>query len=83
MLSLFRESGGGDKPVHAGTKVCWGEDEAAARRTAHQLWPNEQLPGELAQELPTPRHFEQATSLVTEEMVGEALPCGPDPEKHL
>jgi G6PDH family F420-dependent oxidoreductase len=83
MLSLFRESGGGDKPAHAGTKVCWGEDEAAARETAHRLWPNEQLPGELAQELPTPRHFEQASSLVTEEMVGEALPCGPDPEKHL
>ncbi|HEX2183783.1 MAG TPA: LLM class F420-dependent oxidoreductase [Rubrobacteraceae bacterium] len=83
MLSLFRESGGGDKPAHAGTKVCWGEDEAAAHETAHRLWPNEQLPGELAQELPTPRHFEQASSLVTEEMVGEALPCGPDPEKHL
>src|SRR3712207_5388589 len=83
MLSLFRESGGGDKPAHAGTKVCWGEDEAAARRTAHRLWPNEQLPGELAQELPSPRHFEQASSLVKEEMVGAAIPCGPDPEKHL
>ena len=33
--------------------------------------------------LPTPAHFEQATQLVTEEMVGEAFPCGPDPEKHL
>jgi G6PDH family F420-dependent oxidoreductase len=83
MLSLFRESGGRNKPAHAGTKVCWGEDEAAARKTSHRLWPNELLPGELAQELPTPRHFEQASSLVTEEMVGEALPCGPDPEKHL
>jgi len=83
MLSLFRESGGGSKPAHAGTKVCWSEDEAAARKTAHRLWPNEQLPGELAQELPTPRHFEQASSLVTEEMMAEAVPCGPDPEEHL
>jgi G6PDH family F420-dependent oxidoreductase len=83
MLSLFRESGGANKPAHAGTKACWGEDEAAARETAHRLWPNELLPGELAQELPTPRHFEQASSLVTEEMVAEAIPCGPDPEKHL
>ena len=46
-------------------------------------WRNEALPGELAQELPVPAHFEQATQLVTEEMVGEAFSCGPDPEKHL
>jgi G6PDH family F420-dependent oxidoreductase len=83
MVNLFRESGGGSKPAHAGTKVCWGADEAEARKTAHRLWPNEGLPGELAQVLPTPRHFEQASTLVTEEMMGEAVPCGPDPEKHL
>jgi hypothetical protein len=53
-----------------------------AIRTAHKIWPNEALPGELAQELPTPTHFEQATSLVTEEMVAEAFACGPDPERH-
>lgn len=81
-VSLFRESGGGDKPAHAGTKVCWSEDESQARKTAHRIWANEQLPGELAQELPTPRHFEQATQLVTEEMVAEAMVCGPDPERH-
>lgn len=82
MISKFRSSGGEGKPTHAGTKVCWDEDESKARSTAHRLWPNEQLPGELAQELPTPRHFEQATSLVTEEMIAEAFPCGPDPELH-
>ena len=83
IVELFRFSGGGDKPAHTGTKVCFMEDEAAARKTAHWLWANEQLPGELAQELPTPQHFEQATSLVTEEMVAEAVVCGPDPERHV
>lgn len=82
LVSLFRSSGGADKPAHGGAKVCWGEDEKEARRTAHRLWPNEQLPGQLAQELPTPAHFEQASSLVTEDMVAEAVPCGPDPERH-
>ncbi|MCA1729395.1 MAG: TIGR03557 family F420-dependent LLM class oxidoreductase [Actinobacteria bacterium] len=48
-----------------------------------RLWRNEALPGELAQELPVPAHFEQVTQLVTQEMVGEAFSCGPDPEKHL
>jgi G6PDH family F420-dependent oxidoreductase len=79
VVGLFRSSGGGDKPAHTGTKVCFMEDEAAARKTAHRLWANEQLPGELL----TPQHFEQATSPVTEEMVAEAMVCGPDPERHI
>ncbi|MEW6636273.1 MAG: LLM class F420-dependent oxidoreductase, partial [Actinomycetota bacterium] len=83
MVKQFREAGGGDKVAHAGTKVCWSESEEQGVKTAHRLWSNEQLPGELAQELPSPRHFEQAAQLVTEEMVAQATPCGPDPEKHL
>jgi G6PDH family F420-dependent oxidoreductase len=69
--------------VQGGIKVCWGEDEAWARKTAHRLWPNDALPGELAQILPTPQHFEQASQLVTEEMIAEATPCGPDIERHI
>ena len=82
MLNLFRESGGGDKVAHAGSKVCYGEDEAECRRISHQTWPNESLPGELAQELPTVAHFDQATSIVTEDMVAGGVVCGPDPEQH-
>jgi hypothetical protein len=44
------------------------------------VWPNEALPGELAQVLPTPSHFEQATQLVTPDMV--EVPVGPDLDKH-
>jgi G6PDH family F420-dependent oxidoreductase len=82
LVERYRAAGG-EGPVHAGTKVCYGSDEAEARRTAHRLWPNEVLPGELAQVLPTPEHFEQAASLVTEDMVAEAVPCGPDLERHI
>jgi hypothetical protein len=39
---------------------------------------NDHPPGELAQVLPTPRHFEQASTLVTRDQVAEAVPCGPD-----
>jgi G6PDH family F420-dependent oxidoreductase len=83
LVALFRSSGGGAKPAHAGMKACWSEDEEKARRTAHSLWATEVLPGELGQELPTPAHYEEASSLVTEEMVAEAFPCGPDAAKHL
>ncbi len=64
-------------------KVCFSEDEARARRTMHELWPNEGLPGELAQVLPTPEHFEQASELVTEEMLAADTPCGPDLDQHI
>jgi G6PDH family F420-dependent oxidoreductase len=83
LIGRFRSNGGGDKVVQAGMKVCWGPDEAEARRAVSRLWPNEGLPGELAQVLPTPEHFEQATELVTEEMLAEAVPCGPDLERHV
>ena len=82
-VSRFREGGGGDKPVHAGAKVCFGADEAACRETAHRLWPNEAMPGELAQILPTPAHFEQTAELVTEELVAQSVVCGPDLDRHV
>src|SRR5947209_6354730 len=82
-VAAFRKKAGPGKVVAGGMKVCWAEDERGARATAHRLWPNEQLPGELSQILPTPAHFEQACELVTEEMVAEAIPCGPDLERHV
>jgi G6PDH family F420-dependent oxidoreductase len=82
LISCFRSGGGGDKVVQGGLKVCYGSDEAQARKTVRRLWPSEGLPGELAQVLPMPEHFEQATELVTEELLAEAIPCGPDLERH-
>jgi G6PDH family F420-dependent oxidoreductase len=78
-IDLYRAEGG-TGPVHAGTKVCYGPDEDAARKTAHRLWPNEALPGELAQVLPTPSHFEQACELVTPDQL--STPVGPDLDQH-
>jgi G6PDH family F420-dependent oxidoreductase len=82
-VELFRREGGEGKLVAGGMKVCWDEREDRARATAHRVWPSEVLPGELAQVLPTPAHFEQACQLVTEDMVAEAIPCGPDLERHV
>jgi G6PDH family F420-dependent oxidoreductase len=82
-VQRFRAAAGEGKLVQGGLKVCWGEDEARARRTAYELWANEGLPGELAQVLPTPKHFEQANTLVSEELATADIPCGPDVEKHI
>ncbi|MEU4199977.1 LLM class F420-dependent oxidoreductase [Streptomyces sp. NPDC045470] len=82
-VERFRRGGGGNKPVLGGVKVCWNQDRDEAVRTAHHLWANEQLPGELPQILPTPRHFEQASQLVTPERVAEAVTCGDDVDAHV
>jgi G6PDH family F420-dependent oxidoreductase len=83
LLKTFRSAAGTDKVAQGGLKVCWAPDEAQARRTAYRLWPNDLIPGEAAQLLPLPRHFGQLAELVTEEMVGESVACGPDPERHI
>jgi G6PDH family F420-dependent oxidoreductase len=79
-IGRYRENGG-TGPVHAGTKVCFMADEDEARRTVHRLWPNEALPGELAQVLPTPAHFEQACELVQPDQL--STPVGPDLDRHI
>ena len=82
-VRAYRSAGGEGKLVQGGTKVCWGENAEAALAHVTRLWPNEGLPGELAQILPTPEHFEQAARLVTPEMLADEVVCGPDVDQHV
>ncbi|HEY0890345.1 MAG TPA: TIGR03557 family F420-dependent LLM class oxidoreductase [Nocardioides sp.] len=82
LLDLFRETSGG-KPAAAGFKAAYASSEEEGVRHAHRLWATSGLPGELAQVLATPRHFEQAAQLVTPEMTRDSLVCGPDLERHV
>lgn len=77
------EDAGGKGPRYGQMTVCWGQDRDAALETAHRIWPNSGLPGELGQELPTPAHFEQAVKLVTPEKIAESVVVGPDAEAYL
>jgi G6PDH family F420-dependent oxidoreductase len=72
-----------DKPTQAGYKVCVADTEDEGVKIAHQLWANAGLPGELSQVLPSPKHFEQASELVTEDMTRESITCGKDVGKHV
>ena len=82
LLEAYAESGGRG-PRYGQATVCWAETEEAAVETAHRQWPNAGIKGELSQELPTPTHFEQAAQMVEPEDLGESLPLGPDPERHI
>ena len=81
LLDLFRETSGG-KPAMGGLKAAWAATEEEGVEHAHRLWATSGLPGELAQILPTPKHFEQAAELVTPEMTRSSLVCGPDIDRH-
>jgi G6PDH family F420-dependent oxidoreductase len=83
LLGTFRSAGGAGKPTQAGYKVCWSDDDAAAVATAHRLWANSGLPGECAQVLPSPRHFEQLSQLVTPDMTRESIAYGNDVQRHV
>ncbi len=82
MVRLFRKTGDPNRPVQGGMKVCWAPSEDAGAQTAARLWSNELLPGQLAQTLPRPQDFADASTLVSRDAVREQFACGPDPERH-
>jgi G6PDH family F420-dependent oxidoreductase len=78
----FREAGGRG-PCYGKLDVSLAASEEDAKRIAHETWPTSGLGGELAQILPLPAHFEQATANVTPEEVAEAIVCEQDAGVHI
>ena len=84
LLDTYREAGGPDGPAITQISVCYADSEAEAVSTAHEYWRQSALPGELNQLLPTPAHFDQASSLVGEDDVREgSIVTSPDPDDHV
>lgn len=81
-VEQFRAEGGAGKPTYGQLHVCWAAEEAAARKTAHRVWPNAAITGGYMLEMTIPAHFEEAAENVREEDVADAVVCGPDPERH-
>jgi G6PDH family F420-dependent oxidoreductase len=77
------DDAGGKGPKQGGLKICWGADEDECKQTVHRLWGTSAVPGEAAQELPMPGHFEQAAEILSVEQVASKYSCGPDPEAHV
>jgi coenzyme F420-dependent glucose-6-phosphate dehydrogenase len=83
LLKTFEAAGGAGKPRFGQATVCYADSEKAARRTAHEIWPNAALQGPLPQELALPSHFEVAAGMVSEDDIAKQIVCGPDPQRHL
>jgi len=83
LLAEYRKQADDSAVVQGGFKVAYADSADEGAEVAHRLWANSGLPGELAQVLPSPRHFEQASSLVTEDMTRSSVVCGKNAAEHI
>lgn len=83
VLRSFEMHGGSSKPKLGQLTVCWAPDEETAIDTAMTWWPTAAVVGELMQELPLPRHFEQASQMVRKDDLRKVVVCGPDVSAYL
>jgi G6PDH family F420-dependent oxidoreductase len=83
IVTSFEENGGKGKPKVGQLTVSYAKTEEAAIKQALEWWPNGGLKGKLSQELRIPSYFEEASQMVTPEMIQQEIVCGPDPKKHL
>jgi len=82
LVSMYRDAGG-TGPCYAQIALCWGKDEAQARKTAHQYMRFSVPAWKVMSELPNPVNFAAASTTVREEDVAESVPCGPNVNRHL
>jgi G6PDH family F420-dependent oxidoreductase len=83
VVAAFREAGGGGKPTYAEISVAFDRSRDAGLERAAATWPLNGIPGELSQELPLPRHFEQAAGGVQPADLRDQVPAGPDAGPYL
>jgi G6PDH family F420-dependent oxidoreductase len=69
----------GRGPIWSQLSLSWDPDRSTAVDRAFRVWPNTGLAGQLAQDLRTVAHMEQAVQMIDREDIEQAMPCGPDP----
>ena len=82
-IQTFLDSGGRGKPCYLEFSAAFATTEADGRRLAYERWPIPAFAGELTRILPTPAHYEQLQTMVTEEDVGSNVVCGPNADRYI
>jgi len=82
LTEAFDQAAGSGKPNYGQLALAVDDDEARARRVAHELF-RFGIPGwKVMSELPNPVNFEAATAVVTEGDVADQISCGADVGRH-
>jgi G6PDH family F420-dependent oxidoreductase len=82
LVRTYRDAGG-TGPCYAQPLLCWGRDEAQARKTAYQYFRFAIPAWKVQSELPNPINFAAASITTREEDVAEMMVCGPSVDRHL
>jgi len=82
LTDAYREQAG-DLPRYGQVPICYGPDEAACRKLAHEQFRWTGLGWPVNSQLPDPQAFAAATAGVTEDAVAQAVSCGPDLKRHV
>jgi G6PDH family F420-dependent oxidoreductase len=75
------KAAGGSGPVYSQIDVCWNADRDAALDIVERIWRTAGVPGQLSQDLPTPAHFDMATSIVRRDDLEESVIIGHDEDR--
>lgn len=82
LIAAYSEAGGAG-PRYAEVGLCYARTEEEARKTAHRYYRWSLCGGPATPELPHTEAFAAVSQLVTPEMIGEKVSCGPALEKHV
>jgi G6PDH family F420-dependent oxidoreductase len=83
LVEQFQSLAPEPRPKYGQLGMAIDDDDARARKLAHEQFRFFAPGWKVMSELPNPVNFEAATSNVREEDVAEMIPCGPDPQAHL
>jgi G6PDH family F420-dependent oxidoreductase len=74
---------GGSGPRYAEVALCFAAQEETARKTAYHYFRWSATGWPVMAELPDTTAFAAASKHISPEAVGQLIPCGPSPERHL
>lgn len=81
--TIFKNTGGENKPCYSEATVCWDESKDEARKNALKYWPIKLNDVQINVDLPTTTHFERLAKKADEKSVAEKIVCSNDPEDHI
>jgi G6PDH family F420-dependent oxidoreductase len=77
------EASGGNGPRYAEVSMCHAPSEDEAKATAHRFFRWSLTGWPVMAELPDTEGFAAASKNISPDAVAEAIPCGPEPRRHL
>lgn len=82
IVDAFRDNGGAGKPMYLQVKLSWAHSDEAALHGAHEQWRTNVFPGDVSEDLSTPRAYETLAERVQPDEVARAVHVSADCARH-